>query len=125
MKRLIIASLFVSATSLAGGSYVENSKTLNHDCAKDPEVTVAGNSNTLTLTGECTKVSIAGNSNTLSIASAAALVVNGNQNTVAIEATDAIRVPGSNNTVTWKKPIKEKKPAIANPGTKNKITQAK
>jgi hypothetical protein len=123
--KLVIASVFVSATALAGGSYVDNNKTVTHDCAKDPEVSVGGNSNTLTLTGECTKVTVQGNSNTLTIASTKQLIVNGNKNTVAVEATDAIRVPGSENKISWKKPIAEKKPAVKAPGSKNKITQEK
>jgi hypothetical protein len=125
MKRTLLATLFVSATAVAG-SYLDNSKTATHDCSKDPTADVAGNSNTITFTGECTKISVQGNQNTLSIASVKELVVAGNKNTVAVEATDSIRAPGSDNKVTWKKPIaeKNKKPAIANPGKNSKISQA-
>jgi hypothetical protein len=123
--KLVIACLLVSATAFAGGSYVDNNKTVTHDCGKEPEASVAGNGNTITFTGECTKVSVQGNANTLAIASTKTLSVAGNKNTVAVESTDNISTPGSDNSVTWKKPIAEKKPAISNMGKKNKITQAK
>jgi hypothetical protein len=126
MKRLIVCSLLVSAVAVAGNkSYMDNSKTMTVDCAKQPEVTIMGNKNTFTFTGTCTKVNVQGNDNTVTVASTKLLLVQGNKNTVTADATDEIRAQGNENTITWKKPIDEKQPKITDMGKTNKIDQAK
>lgn len=65
---------------------------------------VAGNQNTITLTGTCTKVS-----------------VKGDKNTVKLETVGQITVEGKNNTVTWRKALKGRVPAIKSTGSGNVI----
>lgn len=67
-------------------------------------VTVSGDSNRLTLTGNCTQV-----------------VVNGNKNVVSVVAVGQIVVNGKQNTVTWSKSLKGAKPMLRVTGTANKI----
>src|SRR5258707_457508 len=104
MKRAAIAIvLFVSATASAGGHYMDNGKTITHDCAKDADIKIMGNDNTVTVTGACTKISVAGNKNVVTIASSKVTGVGGNDNTVTVEATDDVVTTGSRNKVTYTK----------------------
>jgi len=126
MKALVIASLVLAAASaFADVSIIDNHKTVKVDCSKDKTASILGNENTITLTGACTLISVAGNKNTVRADSSAKLEVAGNNNTASVTAADEVSVPGNNNTVTWKKGISKKEPAVSNPGTGNKVSQAK
>jgi hypothetical protein len=122
MHRVAIALLLVSGTA-AAKSYMDNKQTVAHDCTKDPVATIMGNENTVTLTGACTKITVNGNNNKITAASAKEVSVPGNENTVDVEATDNVVTAGSKNTVTWKKGVSDKKPAVHNSGTGNKVSQ--
>jgi hypothetical protein len=122
MHRLLIALVFVSGAASAK-SWMDDKLTVTHDCAKDPVASIMGNENHITLTGACAKVSVQGNKNTVTVASAKEVLVAGNDNTVDIDAADSVSTPGNKNTVSWKKGVSDKKPAIRNAGTDNKISQ--
>jgi hypothetical protein len=109
-----------SAPARANVALVDNNKTVDIDCAKDPEVSVLGNNLIVSLTGVCTKLIVAGN-NAKVTGSATLVLVPGNNNTVTIDAADNVSVPGNDNTVTVKKAIKLKAPKVSNPGNHNKV----
>lgn len=125
MKRFAIALVLLVADTAAANTYVDNEKTVMHDCAKDPEATIVGNENTITFTGTCSKISATGNENKLKIASVKQLDVQGNENTITADEVDAIHVLGNRNTVVWKKGLSAKKPKVSSPGTGNKISGPK
>ena len=125
MKRAIILATCLLYTAAVAGSYDGNSKTVTHDCAKDPDPIVNGNKNTITFTGECATIGVQGNGNTLTISAVKSLSVPGNKNTIAVDGADSIRVDGNDNTLTWKKPIKGKAVDVTTRGTNNKISQKK
>jgi hypothetical protein len=127
MKTAIAALLlaFAAAPALADKTITDNKQTAAIDCAKDPNVTVAGNDGTITLTGECKAVTVAGNHNHVAIASAAAVAVTGNENNVAAVTVAALSVPGNKNVVSYKSGPGTSKTKVSNPGTGNTVTQSK
>jgi DUF3060 family protein len=129
MRRFIIIVSLVAASAVAfagaKAEFTDNSKTITHDCGKQPEAVVMGNENTITFTGKCVKVYVPGNENTVTVDSVEILLVQGNRNKIAANATDKISTPGNENTVTWKKGVAAAKPSVSDVGNKNKISQAK
>src|ERR1700733_3017207 len=127
MKRISLAIVLALSASAGAKSYTDNKKTVSQDCAEDGEASIAGNGNTITLTGTCTKISVMGNDNVIIVASAKEVSVMGNTNKVTIGETDSIRAMGNKNSVSWKKGItdKDKGPAVQSPGKDNKISQEK
>jgi hypothetical protein len=101
---------------------IDNHKTVEVDCARDPEIHLVGNHLTLTTKGVCARIAITGNHETVT-GSAGVVHIAGNHNTVTLTAADDVTVEGNNNTVTVRKPVKLKAPRIANAGTDNHITQ--
>ena len=65
MKLLALALVAVPAVAAADVSIIDNGKTVAIDCAKDPRVSLIGNSLTVTLTGTCKKLDITGNHETV------------------------------------------------------------
>jgi hypothetical protein len=84
----------------------DNAKTETIDCAGN-DVTVDGNLNKLSLTGECRNVD-----------------VNGNGNVVGVEAAVAISLLGNRNTVTWRRGVAGKDPRVSNLGNGNTVSRA-
>jgi hypothetical protein len=125
MKRFTVLFVLAFAGTAAANSYLDNKKTVTHDCAKDPEAAVEGNANTITFTGTCERISADGNENKLKIESVKVLDVRGNKNTAVVGAVDAVRATGNDNSVTWTKGISGKAPKVASPGSRNKIGSAK
>jgi hypothetical protein len=105
-------------------SILDNNKTLDVDCAKDPEISLLGNHITITTKGVCARITIAGNEATVT-GSATTVVVAGNHNTVTLAAVDDLTIDGNNNTATVRKSVKLKAPRIANRGKDNHITAPK
>lgn len=112
------------APARADVSVIDNDKTLDVDCAKDPEVSLIGNHLTVTTRGVCTKITISGNHETVT-GSASAVFIAGNHNIVTLAAADDITIAGNSNTLTVRKSVKLKAPRVANSGTDNHITQPK
>jgi Protein of unknown function (DUF3060) len=125
MKQCTLLFVLILAGTATADTYLDNNKTATQDCSKDPEANVAGNNNTITLTGACKRIMVTGNNNTLNVASVAQLYVPGNHDVITVEAVDAINVPGNHNTVTWTKGISANKPKVSSPGTRNKINASK
>jgi catabolite regulation protein CreA len=119
---LVIGALAGSAA--ADVSVIDNNKTIDVDCAKDPSVSLVGNHITLTTRGVCAKISITGNHETVT-GSATAVQVFGNHNTVTLAAADDITIAGNSNTLIVRQAVKLKAPRITNSGTDNRITQPK
>jgi catabolite regulation protein CreA len=129
MKCFTFAATLASLGAALGAaradvSVLDNDKTIEVDCAKDPQVNLLGNHLTVTLKGVCARVAIDGNEATVS-GSAGAVRVNGNHNTITLDAADQVAIYGNDNTVTVQKPIKAKKVQISSPGSRNKVTRPK
>ena|ERR1041384_8116415 len=132
MKPRLIALLIAAPAALgalaaparADISVIDNDKTLDVDCAKDPQVSLVGNHITVSLKGVCTKIAITGNNETVT-GSATTVYVAGNNNTLTLDAADDVTVVGNNNTLAVQKAIKRKAPKVANSGTDNKISKPK
>lgn len=127
MKKLgvvLLLSLF-SSSALAEASYEDAAQTITHDCGKDPEVSVSGSSNQITITGACTEVDISGASNQVTIESTSKASITGSSNEVHITAADKISITGTNNQITWKKGLKSKKPKVSRTGINNRVKQVK
>ena len=120
-----LASLSVaSGAARADVSVLDNDKTLEVDCAKDPQVNLLGNHLTIILKGVCARITVDGNEETIH-GSASAVRINGNHNTVALDAADQVAIYGNDNAVTVQKPIKAKAVQISSPGSRNKVTRPK
>jgi hypothetical protein len=120
----IVAIAVFSVAARADITVMDNDKTLDVDCAKDPNVSLMGNHLTLTTKGVCNRILVTGNDATVT-GSAGAVSITGNHNTVNLDAADDVSVTGNDNTVSVHKAVKAKSPRISNPGNRNKITRGK
>lgn len=126
-KLASIALALVSLTGVAAAdiSILDNRQTLTVDCAKDPNVNIAGNHATLTLNGVCENVNVSGNHATVT-GSAKKIMVSGNHNTVDLDTVDVLAVPGNHNTASYKRSSDPKKPTkVSSPGKRNKVSKKK
>lgn len=126
MKRMVAVVVVVLPCLLAGAAradvtIADNDKAVRVDCAKDGNVTLAGNHLSITASGVCASVTLAGNDNSFT-GSATKVSVPGNHNTIALAGADDVSVMGNDNTVTIKKALKRKKPNVSNVGTNNQVT---
>jgi hypothetical protein len=115
--------VLLPATALADQSY-NSEKTVTHDCAKEPRVSINVGGGTYTLTGPCTKVAINGAGNKIKADSVEKLAITGSKNVIDVDAVDKLAVTGNDNTVTYKRGVSGK-PKVASIGTNNKLTQVK
>jgi hypothetical protein len=91
---------FVSATPDAVPIVIVEAKLdQTVDCEGAP-VTIQGDRDHVTLTGQCQTVLLQGDDDTVVIDAAGAIRIRGDGNTVAVARTDAITVSGDGNTVT-------------------------
>jgi len=100
---------------------IDNHRTVEVDCAKDPAVRLIGNHLTVTARGVCAKITISGNHATVA-GSAVEVRVTGNHNTLTLAAADDILVDGNSNTVAVKKAVKLAAPRATDSGSANQIT---
>jgi hypothetical protein len=84
----------------------DDGRTETIECAGN-DVTIDGNLNKITLTGECRSVD-----------------VNGNGNAVQVAAAAAISSLGDGNTVTWYRGVAGKDPRVSNLGNGNSVSRA-
>jgi hypothetical protein len=119
-----VASLGVALPARADVTVMDNNKTLEVDCAKDPQINLNGNHLTVTLKGVCATITVDGNQQTIR-GSATAVRVNGDHNTVTLDAADQVAVYGNHNTVTVQRPLRATAVQISNPGTHNTVTRPK
>lgn len=124
----VAAALATAVLALLGAparaevSIIDNRKTIEVDCNKDPEISLIGNHITLTTKGVCTKIAISGNHETVT-GSALVVAISGNHNTVRLAAADDVSIAGNSNEISVAKSIKLKAPRVANAGTDNRISQ--
>ena len=116
---VVVASMFFAKAARADDFVVTNQGKVAINCAKTPDVSIAGNQNTITTTGTCRSISISGNQNTVN-GTATSVSVSGNDNIVTITA-DQVSITGNTNTVTVPKAIKLKKPRVSNLGNDNTV----
>lgn len=121
---VVAAGVLASRAARADVTVLDNHKTIDVDCAKDPNVNLVGNHLTVTTRGVCTSIIVAGNEETIT-GSAATVRVAGNHNTLELDAADEVSITGNDNAITVHKPIKAKTTRISNPGSRNKVTRAK
>jgi hypothetical protein len=129
MKTLSLTVLIATLAALAAGAradvtVTDNNKTIDVDCAKDPEIHLLGNHLTVTAKGVCTRITVAGNHATVT-GSAVTVHVAGNHNQLTLAAADDVTINGNSNTVAVSKAVKRKAPRISNAGNDNQITQPK
>ena len=125
MKAVLVALLtLIPATALAEQVYTDD-KGANHDCAKEPNVTINVGDGPFNFTGKCERIVINGGDNKVKIESVSKLTINGTDNVVDVDAADKISVVGSDNKVNYKRGISGKSPKISSVGTGNKLTQVK
>jgi len=116
-------TLCAPLVAAADVTITDNDKTVAVDCAKDANITVAGNNNKVTATGACKQITIAGNKNNVTSASTEKVSLPGNDNTAALALVDALSVMGNRNQVTYGKPVgKAKRTSVSNLGTDNKVS---
>jgi len=118
MRSAIVLCL-LTCVAAADVQVIDNKKTIDVDCAKDPNVELIGNHIVLTTKGVCSKVAVTGNYATVT-GSAKVVYVGGNHNTITVE-TDDVTIAGNDNTLTVRKWLSGK-PHIANPGKNNSVT---
>ncbi len=121
---LILAALFTAQPVAADSIIAANKQTKTIACGKGGVVLIAGNDNTIKVTGRCKLVNVPGNHNKVTAESAAVISADGNDNTVVVTAVDAITVNGNNNAVTWSKTLDgDEAPDVSELGTDNKVTK--
>lgn len=126
MKNLIGAILGVAL--MAGGavadvSIIKPNIKMKIDCAKDPNVSIAGSNAKVTLTGTCESVSIAGN-NAAITGSVKSLTIAGNNNKLELTSVDNVTIAGNNNKVAYKGTVDSTltAPVISNVGNQNSVS---
>lgn len=123
MRKLSLIALLFASTAAADVSIVDNNQTVTVDCAKDPNVSIAGNNAKVTLTGTCKAVVLAGNKATVT-GSATSVSVAGNENTATLDVVDTLSVTGNKNVVSYAKASDaKKKTRVSNLGNNNKVTK--
>jgi hypothetical protein len=119
---LILAVLLTAKTVLADAIVANNKQTRTIACAKDGVVLIAGNDNTIKLTGQCKLVRIPGNNNKVTADGTAVIAADGNDNVIIVIATDAISLNGSHNRVQWSKTISgDEEPDVSSWGDDNEV----
>ena len=110
MRRLALVTILLAplVAHAGDGTITDNDKTRTITCKDAGTAEVAGNGNTVTVTGPCAKVS-----------------VTGNHNTVSIDQAGTIAALGNDNTVTWKAGAGGKDPEVSNLGSRNVVRKAK
>jgi hypothetical protein len=119
---ITLAALFAPAH--AEVTVIDNRRTIEVDCAKDPEVNLVGNHIKLTTKGVCARITLTGNHEVVT-GSATAVHISGNHNKVMMDAADEVSVAGNHNTISVRKALTRKAPRIGNVGNYNKVTEGK
>ena len=123
MRKLPCLILLFASTASADVSIVDNNQTVIVDCAKDPNVSIAGNGAKVTLNGTCKAIVLAGNSATVT-GSAGSVSVAGNENTATLDTVDSLSVTGNKNKITYAKASDaKKKTRVSNLGNDNTVTK--
>ena len=132
MKHFSLAAVLAALTAVAALAapahaeitIIDNNRTLDVDCTKDPEIELVGNHFAVTMQGVCASIAILGNHASVS-GSSREVHVAGNHNTLTLIAADEVSVAGNHNTISVRKAVTLKAPRISNLGTDNRVTQPK
>jgi hypothetical protein len=131
MKHISLAAVLAAlalaafaAPARAEVTVIDNNRTVEVDCAKDPEIELIGNHITLTTLGVCARIAILGNHASVN-GSSSEVHVAGNHNKLALVAADDVTVLGNHNSISVRKAVTLKAPRISNLGNGNRITQPK
>ena len=100
------ANADAEAAAAAGAQLTGSAQTLKHECEVGERVELVGDTNIVTVTGECLGLSISGN---------------GNQ--VTIEVVDEIRIEGENNDVRWTRGFTVDRPNMLETGGRNSVAE--
>ena len=123
MRKLSCLILLFASTAAADVSIVDNNQTVTVDCAKDPNVSIAGNAAKVTLNGTCKAVVLAGNQATVT-GSAGSVSIAGNENKATLDSVDSLSITGNKNTVSYAKASDaKKKTRVSNLGKDNNVTK--
>ena len=98
--------------------------TTSIDCGGG-SVSVKGDDNKITLTGQCGKVSVSGEDNLIQITSAKEIEISGHDNNINVDTVAKIIAKGKDNNITWKNGVGGKTPEVTSKGDDNKIVQSK
>jgi hypothetical protein len=118
-------ALAIPGLARAEVSILESASAKTVDCTADPEVSIDGSANTITLGGACTKISVNGSQNVVVAASVVKISINGAQNQVDLGAVDKISVNGTSNKVTYKSSVGKKKTKTSKTGIGNSVKKVK
>lgn len=100
------ANAAAEAAAAAGAQLTGSNQTLNHECVTGERVELVGDTNIVTITGEC-----------------AGLSVEGNGNQVTIEIVDEIRLQGERNDVRWSSGLTVDRPNTLETGGRNSVAE--
>ncbi len=100
------ANAAAEAAAAAGAQLTGSNQTLSHDCVTGERVELVGDTNIVTITGEC-----------------AGLSVEGNGNQVTIQVVDEIRLYGENNDIRWSAGLTVDRPNTLESGGRNTVSE--
>jgi hypothetical protein len=100
------ANADAEAAAAAGAQLTGSNQTLSHECEVGERVELVGDTNIVTITGQCVGISVSGN---------------GNQ--VTIDTVDEIRIQGENNDVRWSRGFTVDRPNTLETGGRNSVQQ--
>src|SRR5262245_47430376 len=89
----VAAIAAIAAPAHAEITIIDNNRTLDVDCAKDPEIALLGNHITVTTQGVCARITVLGNHASVR-GSSSEVNVAGNHNTLSLVAADDVTVAG-------------------------------
>ena len=100
------ANAAAEAAAAAGAQLTGSNQTLSHECLSGERVELVGDTNIVTITGECVGLSVEGN---------------GNQ--VTIEVVDEIRLQGESNDIRWSRGLTVDRPNMLETGGRNTVSE--
>ena len=115
------------AAELRGGNVVlvaGTSQNTTRTCNGETKVVVLGNSNNVTLAGECEAVAVTGNSNRVKIETTQKLAMLGNSNTGLADKVATVYLRGNSNSIRYKSGLDGVEPKLDAEGNGNAIRRA-
>jgi hypothetical protein len=124
MSFLFFQSRSVSFSAEKDVTISKDHHTTSIDCGGG-SVSIKGDDNKITLTGQCSKVSVSGEDNLIQVASAKEVEITGHDNNINVDTVARITAKGKDNNIMWKNGVGGKTPEVSSKGDDNKILQAK
>ncbi len=98
-----------------------SSQTAKRICKGDTKVAVLGNSNEVTLAGDCQGVVVTGNSNRVTVDVSRKLAVIGNSNAVSVGRVGPVYFRGNSNSVRYREALEADTPQLDEQGRGNRL----